>query len=91
MALSLPARPNLEWLRKTAKDRLVTLRADEPAAQLADAQLAVARNCGRFEWAVLDWNQPAIDFYRSVGADLLPDWRLCRLTGDALKRFAAQG
>jgi GNAT superfamily N-acetyltransferase len=55
------------------------------------AQLAVERNCGRFEWAVLDWNQPAIDFYRSVGADLLPDWRLCRLTGDALKRFATQG
>jgi len=55
------------------------------------AQLAVARHCGRFEWAVLDWNQPAIDFYRSVGADLLPDWRLCRLTGDALKRFAERG
>jgi len=55
------------------------------------AQLAVARECGRFDWAVLDWNQPAIDFYRALGADLLPDWRLCRLTGDALKHFAAQG
>jgi GNAT superfamily N-acetyltransferase len=55
------------------------------------AQLAVARKCGRFEWAVLDWNQPAIDFYRALGADLLPDWRICRLTGDALKRFAARG
>jgi hypothetical protein len=55
------------------------------------AQLAVARECGRFEWAVLDWNQPAIDFYRALGADLLPDWRICRLTGDALKRFATQG
>jgi GNAT superfamily N-acetyltransferase len=55
------------------------------------AQLAIARECGRFEWAVLDWNQPAIDFYRALGADLLPDWRICRLTGDALKRFAAQG
>jgi GNAT superfamily N-acetyltransferase len=55
------------------------------------AQLAVARQCGRFEWAVLDWNQPAIDFYRALGADLLPDWRICRLTGEALKRFAAQG
>jgi GNAT superfamily N-acetyltransferase len=54
------------------------------------AQVAVARDCGRFEWAVLDWNQPAIDFYQALGADLLPDWRLCRLTGDALKRFAAQ-
>jgi GNAT superfamily N-acetyltransferase len=55
------------------------------------AQLALTRECGRFEWAVLDWNQPAIDFYRALGADLLPDWRICRLTGDALKRFAAQG
>ena len=55
------------------------------------AQLAVARNCGRFEWAVLDWNQPAIDFYRALGAELLPDWRICRLTGAALQRFAAPG
>jgi GNAT superfamily N-acetyltransferase len=55
------------------------------------AQLAVARGCGRFEWAVLDWNQPAIDFYRSIGADVMSDWRICRLTGDALERFAAQG
>jgi GNAT superfamily N-acetyltransferase len=55
------------------------------------AQLAVQRNCGRFEWAVLDWNQPAIDFYRALGAELLPDWRICRLTGAALNRFAAQG
>jgi GNAT superfamily N-acetyltransferase len=51
------------------------------------AALAVARGCGRFEWAVLDWNQPAIDFYRSLGADVLSDWRICRLTGDALDRF----
>ena len=54
------------------------------------ARLAVARECGRFEWAVLDWNRPAIDFYRALGADLLPDWRICRLTGDALKQLAAQ-
>jgi GNAT superfamily N-acetyltransferase len=55
------------------------------------AQLAVERRCGRFEWAVLDWNQPAIDFYRALGADLLPDWRICRLSGASLKRFATQG
>jgi GNAT superfamily N-acetyltransferase len=55
------------------------------------AQLAVARNCARFEWAVLDWNQPAIDFYRALGADVLPDWRICRLTGAALERLAAHG
>ena len=52
------------------------------------AQLAVERRCGRFEWAVLDWNQPAIEFYQSIGATLLPDWRICRLTGDALSHFA---
>ncbi len=52
------------------------------------ARLAVERGCGRFEWAVLDWNQPAIDFYQSLGAQLLPDWRVCRLTGDALERLS---
>jgi GNAT superfamily N-acetyltransferase len=51
------------------------------------ARLAVSRGCGRFEWSVLDWNQPAIDFYRALGADLLPDWRICRLTGPALERL----
>jgi GNAT superfamily N-acetyltransferase len=53
------------------------------------AQLAVERGCGRYEWAVLDWNAPAIDFYRALGAEVLPDWRICRLTGDALARAAA--
>jgi GNAT superfamily N-acetyltransferase len=48
------------------------------------ARIAVERECGRFEWAVLDWNQPAIAFYRSLGAEVLPDWRICRLTGEAL-------
>jgi GNAT superfamily N-acetyltransferase len=52
------------------------------------AQLAVERGCGRFEWSVLDWNQPSIDFYRSFGAELLPDWRICRLSGNALTSFA---
>lgn len=52
------------------------------------AQLARARDCGRFEWSVLDWNSDAIDFYRSVGADVMPDWRICRVTGDALAQLA---
>jgi GNAT superfamily N-acetyltransferase len=52
------------------------------------AKLAVQRGCGRYEWAVLDWNTPAIEFYRALGADVLPDWRICRLTGDALLRVA---
>lgn len=52
------------------------------------ARLAVERGCGRYEWSVLDWNRPAIDFYRSIGAEVLPDWRICRMTGEALSRFA---
>ena len=50
--------------------------------------LAVARGCGRFEWSVLDWNENAISFYESMGAKVLPDWRICRLTGNALQAYA---
>jgi len=50
--------------------------------------LAVQRGCGRFEWSVLDWNQRAIDFYEKMGATVMPDWRICRVTGDALQAFA---
>ena len=50
--------------------------------------LAVERGCGRFEWSVLDWNQRAIDFYERMGATVMPDWRICRVTGDALTAFA---
>jgi GNAT superfamily N-acetyltransferase len=53
------------------------------------ARLAVERHCGRFEWMVLDWNTPALQFYESLGAALAPEWKLCRMTGDALQRFAA--
>lgn len=48
------------------------------------AKLAIARGCGRLEWSVLDWNEPAIAFHRRIGADILPDWRICRVSGDAL-------
>ncbi|MGO4330668.1 N-acetyltransferase family protein [Cupriavidus sp. 2TAF22] len=51
------------------------------------AALAVERGCGRFEWTVLDWNTPSIDFYRAMGADVLPDWRICRVTGEALTKM----
>ncbi|WP_017714859.1 GNAT family N-acetyltransferase [Kamptonema formosum] len=54
------------------------------------AQLAVARNCGRLEWSVLDWNEPAISFYERCGAKVLPDWRICRLAGDDLTHLASQ-
>ena len=52
------------------------------------AQIARERNCGRLEWSVLDWNQPAIDFYEKLGATVLPDWRICRMAGDDLVKFA---
>ena len=52
------------------------------------ARLAVERGCGRFEWTVLDWNRPAIAFYESLGAQVLPDWQICRMTGEALERLA---
>ncbi len=52
------------------------------------ARLANDRGCGRMEWSVLDWNQPAIDFYESLGARRLTDWQICRLTGSALRQYA---
>ncbi len=52
------------------------------------AKQANARGCGRMEWAVLDWNQPAIDFYESLGARRLKEWQVCRLTGAALAQYA---
>lgn len=54
----------------------------------AVARLAVERDCGRFEWSVLDWNESAIGFYKSRGADVLPDWRICRVAGQALLELA---
>jgi GNAT superfamily N-acetyltransferase len=52
------------------------------------AGIARARNCGRMEWAVLDWNAPAIAFYESLGARRLTEWQLCRLRADDLARLA---
>ena len=53
------------------------------------ARLAVQRDCGRFEWSVLDWNTPAIAFYRSIGAVGMQEWTVQRLEGDALRALAA--
>jgi GNAT superfamily N-acetyltransferase len=53
------------------------------------AKLAVAHQCGRMEWSVLDWNEPAIRFYRSIGARPMDEWTLFRLTGGALEDLAA--
>ena len=52
------------------------------------AQIALGKNCGRFEWAVLDWNRPAIQFYESIGARAHEEWVKYRLDGNALKSFA---
>lgn len=51
------------------------------------AEVARARNCGRLEWSVLDWNASAIGFYERAGATVMPDWRIVRVTGSALARF----
>ena len=53
------------------------------------ARLAVQRGCGRFEWAVLDWNRPARDFYEGLGAKPMSDWIIHRVTGEALVKLAA--
>ena len=53
------------------------------------ACLAVERNCGRLEWSVLDWNEPSIQFYRSLGARPMDEWTTYRVDGDALRRLAA--
>jgi len=52
------------------------------------AQLAVERKCGRLEWRVLDWNEPSIRFYESLGAKLMPEWELVRMTADDFARLA---
>jgi len=52
------------------------------------AQIAVERGCGRLEWWCLDWNQPSIDFYLSLGAEPMSDWTTYRITGDTLKKMA---
>jgi GNAT superfamily N-acetyltransferase len=52
------------------------------------ARLAVERNCGRLEWSVLDWNQRAIDFYKSLGAVPMDEWTMYRVTGPALNKLA---
>jgi GNAT superfamily N-acetyltransferase len=54
------------------------------------AKLAVRRKCGRLEWAVLDWNEPAIGFYKSLGAVPMDQWTIFRVTGDALNKLAQE-
>jgi GNAT superfamily N-acetyltransferase len=53
-------------------------------------RVAAERGYGRFEWSVLDWNESAIRFYERMGATVMPDWRICRISGDALAAFAGR-
>ena len=55
------------------------------------ARIAVAERCRRVEWAVLDWNAPSIEFYKSLSATAMDEWTVYRLTGDAMARLAGQG
>ncbi|MCW5687914.1 MAG: GNAT family N-acetyltransferase [Pseudolabrys sp.] len=55
------------------------------------AARCVEQGYARFEWSVLDWNAPSIAFYQSIGADVLPDWKICRMSGDALMAFGGGG
>jgi GNAT superfamily N-acetyltransferase len=52
------------------------------------AKIAVENNCGRYQWQVLDWNTPAIDFYKSLGAEMMKEWLTMRVDGEALKQMA---
>ena len=52
------------------------------------AKVALERGCGRFEWSVLDWNEPAIGFYKRLGATLMDEWTICRVSGAALSKLA---
>ena len=54
------------------------------------AALAVERSCGRFEWRVLDWNEPSIRFYQSLGATVMPEWQLVRMTVPEFRRLAGR-
>ena len=55
------------------------------------ARIAVREKCGRLDWQVLEWNTPAVDFYRRLGVRMLTEWETFRLAGDALERLARDG
>lgn len=54
------------------------------------AAIAMERNCGRLEWAVLDWNEPSIEFYKSLGASMMDEWIINRMTGESLSNLAGR-
>ena len=76
------------WLEDLWVEPAQRRRGCAQALLRALARIARERDCGRFEWAVLDWNTAAIDFYRALGATVLDDWRIVRVVGPALERLA---
>ena len=81
-------RPGL-WLEDLFVLPAFRRRGCAQALLRALAGIAVERGCGRFEWAVLDWNADAIRFYEALGGTVLPDWRIVRVTGPALAAMAS--
>lgn len=77
------------WLEDIYIDPAFRRKGHGRALLLHVARIAHERGCGRFEWSALDWNTPAIDFYRGLGAVPLDDWTIFRATGAALERMAA--
>ena len=74
---------------RTINGYLETFGLADRVHSLGDlARLAVERGCGRFEWSVLDWNTPAIDFYRRLGATGMDEWTVQRVSGEALRALA---
>jgi len=80
-------RPGI-WLEDLAVTPSMRGKGIGKALLVEVARIARERKCGRLEWAVLDWNDPAIRFYESLGAVRMPDWQICRVEGEALERFA---
>ncbi|MEO8849010.1 MAG: GNAT family N-acetyltransferase [Casimicrobiaceae bacterium] len=78
------------WLEDLFVTPALRGRGIGAALLAAVAGVARARDCGRFEWAVLDWNESAIGFYQRLGATLMHDWRIARVTGNALAALAGR-
>jgi GNAT superfamily N-acetyltransferase len=76
------------WLEDLYVRPALRRRGYGRAMLLHVARIARSRGCGRFEWAALDWNEPAIRFYKSLGAVALDDWTIFRVTGPALEKLA---
>ena len=81
-------RPGL-YIEDLFVDEMFRRRGFGRALLLYVARLAGERKCGRLEWAVLDWNEPAINFYKKLGAAPMAEWTVFRVTGEALKKLVA--